>query len=478
MGLIIRSWGLDGYAAFILIKLLTPIGYFNILDFGMFDSTVRNIAKYRSSVKEINQVFPISLLYITCVGALTALLIFFLGEQLLEFLGLNEAVRFGSESKVSWAMFLVIIQIPLFIMLFLESVLKGYEKFLLLRLIDLFAVLSCLILLMIWPDNGMELWIFIFAYYAFLGFKLITLLLFLAYSDIRLYRFSSPSVAVRKDVFKHSSTMGVGKLISTTVENFPLIVLSGLGNLELAGAFDAIMRIPRFIKSVMGAVNNVIVPYAAALSKFDFDYSKASLVILTTKYQSIVFAPLLIIGLIFSEQILFFWIGQEYVAYSARMKLCFIVPIMILCIGATSSVSISDQKILKALNYINMIRLFIYVLLSFVLLKYFTLEAFIYANIISYGFCEIFTLRLFRHHFRISIMALIKPVLLSGTISSIILTFGHSLLLWIGMTDIFYALVAVGCLLIAVWFALYSLGLSSLERHNLVTMMRNQISNG
>jgi len=478
MGLIIRSWGLEGYAAFLLIRLLTPIGYFNILDFGMFDSTVRNVAKYRSAVKEINQVFPISLLYIICVGALTALLIFVVGEQLLEFLGLNEAVRFGSESKFSWVMFLVIIQVPLFIMLFIESVLKGYEKFLLLRLIDLVVVLSCVLLLIIWPDNAMELWVFIFAYYAFLGIKLITLLLFLAASDIRVYRFSSLPIAVRKDVFRHSSTMGIGKLISTSVEYVPLIALSGLGNLEVAGAFDAIMRIPRFIKSVMGAVNNVIVPYAAALNKFDFDHSKASLVTLTTKYQSMVFAPLLLVGLIFSEQILSFWIGQDYVAYSVSMKLCFIVPIIILCIGAGSSVSISNQIILKALNSINLLRLFIYILLSFVLLKYFTFEAFIYANIVSYSFCVIFMLRIFRRHFTIAIKNLIKPVLLSACISAIILTLGHRLFLLVGITDIFYAMVAIGSLLIAVWFTIYTLGLSSLEKQNLVIMVRNQFSNG
>ena len=191
-----------------------------------------------------------------------------------------------------------------------------------------------------------------------------------------------------------------------------------------------------------------------------------------------VFAPLLVVGLIFSEQILSFWIGREYVAYSLSMKLCFIVPIIILCIGASSSVSISNQKILKALNSINLLRFFIYLLFSYALLKYYTLEAFIYANIVSYSFCEILMLRIFRHHFTIAIKDLIKPVLLSASISAIIVTLGHRLFLFFGITDIFYALMVIGSLLIAVWFTLYALGLSSLERQNLVIMVRNQFSNG
>ena len=110
-GLIIRAWGLDGYAVFILIRLLTPIGYFNILDFGMFESTVRNIAKYRSSTKEVNQVFPLSLLYIICVGALTSLLMLFLGGHLLGFLGLNDTLKLDQQPTFSWVVFLVIILI-------------------------------------------------------------------------------------------------------------------------------------------------------------------------------------------------------------------------------------------------------------------------------------------------------------------------------------------------------------------------------
>ena len=179
MGSIIRSFGLDGYGAFILIRLLTPLGYFNILDFGMFESTVRNIAKYRSSINYVNQVFSISLLYILCVGTLTSLFIFFLGEHLLVFLGLNEALTSGSRPTDSWVLFLVIIQIPLFIMFFVESVIKGYEKFLLLRLIDVFVVSGCLILLAFWHDNNIQISDFIFTYYAFLGFKLITLIIIL-----------------------------------------------------------------------------------------------------------------------------------------------------------------------------------------------------------------------------------------------------------------------------------------------------------
>ena len=115
-------------------------------------------------------------------------------------------------------------------------------------------------------------------------------------------------------------------------------------------------------------------------------------------------------------------------------------------------------------------------MLAFILFEKFPLEAFIFANIISYGFTGILVLRLFRHHFGVLIRELTKPVLLSVSISAIILAFGLEIFIWAGDTDPLFALIAAAGSLAATCFALYSQLLSRSEKQKFVTFVRNNIS--
>ena len=416
-GVIIREWGLDGYGFFILIRLLTPLGYFNILDYGMFESTVRNIAKYRDSPQNLNQVFPVSLGYIGVVSILTSLLFLIFGGHLTQFVGLADSAK---AHPISVLHFIALLQIPLFLMLFFEAVIKGFEKFHILRAIDIIVVASSICLIIFWPNNGLTIVQFIYYFYGVLALKLMALIAFASGRGIEMSKFNFQSSAVRRDIFSHSSTVGFGKIVSTSIEYIPIVMLAGFANIGLAGAYDVIMKIPRFIKSIMGQVNGVVVPYAASLKKNEFDKSKAELVLALTKYQSIVFAPIFTFGLVFSEQILGVWLGDNYTHLTAQMQLCFLVPIIILGIGASSSVAVSNQKILKSLNYINTVRLIIYTFLSFILFQEFTLSAFIFANIISYGLTTIFVLRLFGYHFALNPNLLVRPVVVNILFSALI----------------------------------------------------------
>ena len=477
-GLIIRNWGLDGYGIFILIRLLTPIGYFNILDFGMFESTVRNIAKYRSSCTEINRVFSLTASYFICVGIFTSALMFLFGKYPIEFLNLNTSLEMDLDAILSLEQLLILVQIPLFIMIFLESVLKGYEKFLLLRIADLLVVISCLVLLIFRSSIDISLFSFIVVYYSVLGLKLALLLIFVSKTNLNIRKIGFPSISIQRDIFRHSSTMGVGKLISTSIEYLPLVGLSNFASVEVAGAYDAIMRIPKFLKSLMGNINSVIVPYAASLTKVDFDESKAILINSATKYQSMLFAPVLILGLVFSEDILNFWIGSSYSTYSNSMKLCFVVPLLILFIGAASSVSVSDQSVIKSLNYINAIRMISYVGVGLLLMQANTLEAFIYANIISYSCTEVLVLKLFRKRLGVSILDLTKPVLSSVFVSAIVLVFGHELLKLRDEVNPFLDLFVAGVCLAVIATIFYIFGLSDVEKRKLQALIKDRTPYG
>ena len=73
IGLIVRGWGLEAYGIFVVFRVLTPLGFFNVLDFGILESTVRNVARYRSFGHEIGQVGMFSFLFVLFVGGALSL---------------------------------------------------------------------------------------------------------------------------------------------------------------------------------------------------------------------------------------------------------------------------------------------------------------------------------------------------------------------------------------------------------------------
>ena len=464
MGQIINVWGINAYGFFILFRLLTPLGYLNVFDFGMIESNIRNVSYYKSSTKNIREVGFIGLSYFIILGIIISLFIFIFGDQIFSLLGITNLQADDYRTINNLVIFSALIQTPLFLMLYFESILKGYEQFKALRVLEIVTMLACIFLIYLFSlfDNTMER--FLYAFYGLLLLKMLSLFLFIFKWYPNIFFIKLPSKKIKNDVFSHSSTLGIGKFISTTLDNFPIVMLSIVFGPAVSGIFDVIMRLPRYIKVIMGSVNTALIPYVSSLNDLDFSKTKEKIVSSATKYQIYFFIPFLVLCLIYSEQILFFWIGDQYINYTNEMQLCFIVPILISLIGASSSSSMSNQKILKKLNYINFLRLAIYFIISFILINFMSLTAFIYANIISYIVSLILQIPIYIKNYDIKLAHLMGPFINCLLLSFVILYLSQYFIIKIYEITLLSIILTLVINLLIIFTILWKFGLSKIEK--------------
>ena len=142
-----------------------------------------------------------------------------------DFLDLTRNLRSGVGVVDDWVLFLAAVQPLLFVMLFLEAVLKGYENFYIVRLVEVFIALGGVALasLLLYLNQPIEA--FIFYFYGLMLFRLLLLLTFVIFNHTEFLSFKIPSPAIRTDLLSHSTTIGIGKFISLAIDYLPIVML-------------------------------------------------------------------------------------------------------------------------------------------------------------------------------------------------------------------------------------------------------------
>ena len=208
----------------------------------------------------------------------------------------------------------------------------------------------------------------------------------------------------------------------------------------MVGVYDTVMRIPRYVKSIMGAVNTAIVPHVSATGDLQverrLDFQTASF----TKYQGLVFCPLLVFLFIYSSEILHYWLGAAQVEYASYLQIALLYPLFVIIVGASSTVSVSDKDILHQLNIINGVRLIIYVFTLASLLSFADLGAFFAATLLSYLVSVALQLRTYKKFLNIRTADLIVPWLTAVASALFIFGIGRELVGLVGNPESYLCL--------------------------------------
>ena len=382
--LIVRHYGLQEFGLIVVARLLLPTGFLAMFDFGLSEATTRYVASARAEDDwaQAGRVFGLALSIIIVVALILATAIGVGAETLtLHAFGLEAAKAEDFATLVRWTSLGLLVVFPGVIC---EATLKGMERFDLIRVGEVLAFLcyagaTLMAILFDLPYTIVAL--------AFLGTTC------LKYCGFMLL-LSSPSMPIKPalvqmnrveamEVLRLAVAVLQGKIISTLLtHSAPLIILRIVGPAGV-GAFDLLMRLPRFSKNVFGLINSAVLPTSATLEAKGDKIAMRRLVLTGTTLAVLLFLPPLLGGAVYSGKILNQWLGSEYVAMAPWLSVPFVWVALISFYGVGATMLLARRRVLRRLNQVAIVHLALFFVVGLAGLNSLGERAFILAILVS-----------------------------------------------------------------------------------------------
>lgn len=344
-GLLYTPWmvkqiGQSDYGLYALVS--TFLVYFT-MDFGLGQAIARFLAKYRATGQEhkVNQLLGItSKLYLGISGGIMVILVvvYFFIENIFIQLNTNEIEKFKVIYLIAGLFSLVS-----FPFMPLNSVLIAYERFVILKLCDIFSKIFVVMSIVIALYFGYKLYAIV-AINAVIGLLMIIIKLFYLSKSTKLrIEFSYKNKQLTKELFGFSAWMTVIGIAQRLMINIAPTLLGIYSGTTAIAIFSIGMLVESYVWTFAGALNGLFLPKVANLASTSSNRDEVlNLMIKVGRIQ------LFAIGLLF---IGFFTLGREFIILWMGASFESAYPIAILLI--LPGFIILTQEIANTLLYVE-----------------------------------------------------------------------------------------------------------------------------
>lgn len=364
---IIRNLGQSQYGIYSLIGAL--VGYLSVLDFGLSNTTVRFVAKYRAeNDKKGEENFLASTLIIYVLISITVLLlgsIIYFNLDTIFKSSMNE-----SEIRIAKIMYIILVinlGLSLPINLF-KGIISGYERFVFSRVITILQIIIRAAVIFILLSLGYKA-IAIVLVDAILNIILMILNMIYVFTKLRVrFKLHQFSLSFLKEIFSYSSLIFISVIVDQFYWRIGHLVLGIIASTSEVAIFSVGMTIGQYYISFSTAISGVFLPRITKMV-----VKNASGEELTDQLIKIGRIQFIILGLILSGFTLFgnefisLWAGKDY-SESWVIALLVMIPLFVV-LTQTIGISILQAKNMhgfRAFVYlgISIINLFVSVLLA------------------------------------------------------------------------------------------------------------------
>ncbi len=381
--LIVSAYGLELFGIIMLLRLMLPMGILGVLDFGFSEIATLAIVRARVHHSWNRSSAQISLLLLLAlfVGLIVAI-VFILGYELIEKL-LNIGVAYNDDFKVAVRVTGLCL-ILLFPSLVFEGIIKGYEAYRLLRLIEVVSSLGYALMAIIVIHFDYS---YVAVHYA--------LLLSLLLKAIAIFSLSKKMVSENSiiniqripyewhEVIERCRLMVWNKMLGVMQYQLtPLLIGITLTPLAV-GIYDILVRLSRFIKSVLGLLNSSLLPFAARLDAAEDAGNMRRLGRSGFLIVALIVVPPLSWAAAFSDPILRLWIGADLARYWMWQAMTFVVPILNVFVSFGSSALMNRKHVIASMNRWVTVQIVFQFGISFLLLNTFNELSFILGQMLA-----------------------------------------------------------------------------------------------
>ena len=470
--LIVRSWGLAEFGLIVLVRTVLPSGIGGAFDLGVSELATQTIARARTNQKwqpagrELAALFAIA----GGIGLLFAIVLWLLAPWLTTVFNVSADLTASFAWLLRWTAAGCLILFPTLV---IEGIIKGYERYRLLRGGDVGTALAYAAgtLGASFVGSGYEVVAIVF-----LGASALRGVFLAAYA-VRLLHASQvsllrPTWEIGRNVLGRGWIMMQSRVIGIAGQG-PLfsLLIGGLFGPASVGLYDLLVRVPRFSRSALSLFTSALLPVTTRLEERGSAASVARLGRAGMLFWPWVSVPPLLSAAVLSPLILRLWVGPEYAGYGFWMGVMFLAPICAQYLYVGSTMVIGRPAVFQRYNYVMLGQLVFIVVVAASTVYWLHERAFILAQGLGALIILPFQLRLTIREFDLPARPIVRGIALHWAT----LMVGAAVLLlmqrWGIVTTAWQLVATVAIWCAAEWLMSYFLALSPVDRAEIANVL-------
>ena len=378
---LIGAYGLSGFGLIVLARVLLPAGAMGIVDFGIGEIATQAVATARTSGDwgmaraRLRLLAWMTVALVAVIGVST----FMLAVPASEWFKVPPEVRDSFTDLIQ----VTAIALPvLFAGLLAEGVLRGFQKFSILRSVE--VVLSLLyaaaVLIGVWLGCD-----YAFPAWAFLAMQATRSVVFVAGAWRLLPQGprAETDVGARGYVWERARLLFTARILGTLQHQAPTLLVGLLVGPAAVGIYDTIVRLPKFVKSALAVMGSTLLPAAMRLEAAgDHGRLQAIAGFTISVLPALVFPPIAAMAA-FSGDVLNVWLGPEFVRYAPWLAAFLAIPALNTIVSFQSSTLLNRPEYLRGNNRIAIVQTALQLVLSLALVRWMAQDAFILGQVVA-----------------------------------------------------------------------------------------------
>jgi O-antigen/teichoic acid export membrane protein len=382
---LVRGYGLSGYGLITLARLLLPSGILGLLEAGFPEVMTRTVAVARATgdLDQLARRLSAACLMAAAIGACAAALLTLFTNDIIE-LVFHSAI--ASREDLQSLILVSGLSLPLQLVgSVLRGAFEGSERFALVRGVEVLSNTIYLVVIAIMLLGYNTTSVDAALAYVWIWNARSALYFGLVFLGIRTeISFGTRNIWLGAgDFFAHAMQLFSNKFFSMLLNFGPSIVLGVFSTVATVGSYEIVMRLPKVLKTVSGMFNGALLPFAARADAIG-DHASARRVVEdgTTLVVSLV-TVLSAVVMIFSTDLLHYWLGIVDAELSIYLRVALVWPILVATLGIGSTMLLSRRDAAASINRLSMITTVCYFVLAVGLYRWLDWRAFVLALVIS-----------------------------------------------------------------------------------------------
>jgi O-antigen/teichoic acid export membrane protein len=353
---LVGAYGLDGYGLLILTRVFLPSG-FAIADLGLSETGTIVVARAREAgawdgaSRQLTLLLAVSVAVAVVIGAIL----------LVASPELTTWLHVASEFRPSFVVLVRVTALSLIVFypaLLLEGVVKGYERYTLLRTLDVLSTGAYALGAVFAVRAGYSYVAVAYLFLATNALKSITLVLFALPALRRIhFRFDWGDVESRAAVWERTRLMMHNKILAALQVQLPPLIVGFVVGPGGVGTYDVLTRVPRAVKSVLSLLGAALLPVSARLEESgDHGRIRALGTAGFSMVPAITF-PGLMGAAVFAPELLRVWLGPDLVDLWPWLAVMFLVPALNIVLNVGQTMMQVRSRYLQLANRISTIQI-------------------------------------------------------------------------------------------------------------------------
>jgi O-antigen/teichoic acid export membrane protein len=361
---IIHTWGVTEFGLLVLARLLLPTGMMAVLDLGLSEVATQVVARAREhrdwdlAGRQLSFLIALSVLLALILSAAT-----WVGAPYLTIamkVDPSHVKRFIEILRYTALGDLILIPALVW-----EGVVKGFERYNLLRISELTSTVAYVALTIYASKVPTAFDIVAYIYLATLVARALAVLIAaITALKTKNTRFATWTAVIRSELLHRCMLLLQGKLIGGIFGPIQPFAIGLLLGPVAVGTYDALVRLSRVSKIVVSLLTTALLPVASRLDERGSSTSFQRLGELGLVMLPMFTVPPLAAAAVLSSSIMQMWIGPQLVPYALWMGLSFLIPISAQYLAIGSVIFLTRTEVQWRLNLLLGLQLAIWAAVS------------------------------------------------------------------------------------------------------------------